>query len=88
MLLLQVDLVNEEGCYKKEAGHDLEGKFVLEEGNQMVIEKMAENLVHKSEITHSYPYDWRTKKPVIIKASSQWFLNTNAIRKKAMARKK
>ncbi|XP_044766597.1 isoleucine--tRNA ligase, mitochondrial isoform X2 [Coccinella septempunctata] len=79
-----VDLVNEEGSYKKEAGPDLEGKFVLEEGNQTVIQKLDEDLVNHSKITHSYPYDWRTKKPVIIKASQQWFLNTNAVKDKAL----
>ncbi|XP_045462835.1 isoleucine--tRNA ligase, mitochondrial isoform X2 [Harmonia axyridis] len=79
-----VDLVNEDGRYRKEAGSELEGKFVLLEGNEAIKQKLNEQIVHQSEITHSYPYDWRTKKPVIIKASPQWFLNTNAVKAKAM----
>lgn len=29
---------------------------------------------------HSYPYDWRTKKPMIIRASKQWFVNTTSVK--------
>ena len=31
-------------------------------------------------ITHSYPYDWRTKKPVLLRASKQWFINTDNLK--------
>lgn len=33
-------------------------------------------LVKEEQCVHSYPYDWRTKKPVVIRASKQWFINT------------
>ncbi|KAL3275572.1 hypothetical protein HHI36_020328 [Cryptolaemus montrouzieri] len=81
-----VDLVDNNGCYKEEAGPELEGKFVLDEGNKAILNLLQENLLHSCEISHSYPYDWRTKKPVIIKASAQWFLDTNSVKKKAMER--
>lgn len=80
----QVDLINEAGCYKTEAGAQFAGKYVLTEGNQAVIEYIKEDLLGRSEIKHSYPYDWRTKKPVIIKASKQWFVDTEQIKKKAV----
>lgn len=35
----------------------------------------AKNLLKEEEVVHSYPYDWRTKKPVVIRASKQWFVN-------------
>lgn len=36
---------------------------------------------------HSYPYDWRTKGPIIIRASKQWFLDTNKIKDRAIVSK-
>ncbi|CAH1989563.1 unnamed protein product [Acanthoscelides obtectus] len=79
-----VDLVDDAGCYNSHAGDKLQGKFVLTEGNQEVQAMLEDNLMHSGEITHSYPYDWRTKQPVIIKASQQWFIDTDALRNRAI----
>ncbi|CAH1132963.1 unnamed protein product [Ceutorhynchus assimilis] len=78
------DLITDEGLYKPEAGEIFANKFVLTDGNELVMQHLAENLLHKSEIVHSCPYDWRTKKPVIIKASKQWFIDTNRIKNRAI----
>lgn len=58
-----------------------EGVFYLK-GNQLIIEKLIENdrLLGKSELTHSYPHDWRTKKPVIYRATPQWFASIDKFR--------
>lgn len=40
-------------------------------------------LVKEEQCVHSYPYDWRTKKPVIIRPSRQWFINTASLKDKA-----
>ena len=48
------------------------------------MELMKENILHTSEFEHSYPYDWRTKKPVILRASKQWFVNTSKIKDTAL----
>ncbi|XP_015280848.1 PREDICTED: isoleucine--tRNA ligase, mitochondrial isoform X2 [Gekko japonicus] len=71
-------LVDEGGLFTEAAGSELQNKAVLEEGNEMVIQMLqaAKNLLKEEKFTHSYPYDWRTKKPVIIRASKQWFINT------------
>ncbi|XP_072393391.1 isoleucine--tRNA ligase, mitochondrial [Diabrotica undecimpunctata] len=79
-----VDLVDDKGCYTSEAGPSLQGKTCLTDGNNAVLEILGKNLLHKEMLTHSYPYDWRTKKPVIIKASKQWFINTQAIKSRAV----
>ncbi|KAG9298343.1 hypothetical protein G9A89_002831 [Geosiphon pyriformis] len=65
----------------------LEGKFVLDNGTTAVIEYLkAKNLLLREEIiSHKYPYDWRTKKPIILRATSQWFANLEDIKKKAFA---
>src|SRR5699024_12186944 len=38
------------------------------------------HLLKLSFITHSYPHDWRTKKPTIFRATSQWFASIKAFR--------
>ncbi|KAM8946667.1 isoleucine--tRNA ligase, mitochondrial isoform 3-T3 [Pelodytes ibericus] len=83
---LSVDcLVDEEGCFTVEAGPELKNKPVMGEGNEAVIQMLigSKNLLKEEGFVHSYPYDWRTKKPVIIRASKQWFVNTADIKDKA-----
>lgn len=41
-------------------------------------------LLHQEDYTHSYPYDWRTGQPVIIRATRQWFLNTARVKEAAL----
>ncbi|TCZ58678.1 isoleucine--tRNA ligase [Roseicella aquatilis] len=48
----------------------------------------AGTLVAKAKLTHSYPHSWRSKKPVIFRATPQWFIamdDANRIREKALA---
>ncbi|RZC33056.1 isoleucine--tRNA ligase, mitochondrial, partial [Asbolus verrucosus] len=78
------NLINELGCYNSSAGKYLDGKFVLEEGTQEVLKLIKDDIVHLHDHVHSYPYDWRTKKPVIIRASQQWFLDTDSIKSRAI----
>ncbi|XP_048353464.1 isoleucine--tRNA ligase, mitochondrial isoform X1 [Sphaerodactylus townsendi] len=75
-------LVDEGGFFTEAAGSELQNKAVLEEGNETVIQMLqaAKNLLKEQKFTHSYPYDWRTKKPVIIRASKQWFINTASLK--------
>ena len=49
-----------------------------------VLSIMAGSIVHCESYTHSYPYDWRTKKPCILRASKQWFVNTEQIKQQAV----
>lgn len=76
-------LVDESGCYNQNAPEFLQGKEVLGNGNQLVVNHLASNVMKLKELKHSYPIDWRTKQPVIILASDQWFVNTEMIKTKA-----
>lgn len=80
----QLDIVDAKGCYKPEAGPNLNGKSVLLDGGKEIINMIKDNVLHLGEITHSYPYDWRTKQPVIIRASQQWFIDTEALKNEAV----
>ncbi|KAI4883027.1 hypothetical protein NFI96_012494 [Prochilodus magdalenae] len=78
-------MVDEEGRFTELAGADLQGQSVLEEGTATVISMLraAGALVKEEKCVHSYPYDWRSKKPVVIRASKQWFINTANLKDKA-----
>ena len=54
----------------------LEGKDILMEGTQSVIEILEERgtLLREVEVSHKYPYDWRTKKPVIFRRVPSAFI--------------
>lgn len=73
--------VDEKGCLTKEAGEWLEGQYV-EDANKTVTQKLEElgALLKLEFITHSYPHDWRTKKPIIFRATTQWFASIDKIR--------
>uniref|UniRef100_A0A8C4V7M3 isoleucine--tRNA ligase n=1 Tax=Falco tinnunculus TaxID=100819 RepID=A0A8C4V7M3_FALTI len=75
-------LVDEGGFFTEAAGPELQNKNVLEEGNEAVIQMLqaAGSLLKEEKYVHSYPYDWRTKKPMIIRASKQWFVNTASVK--------
>ena len=63
------------------------GQYVFD-ANKSVMEKLAEvgALVGSGEITHSYPHCWRCKKPIIFRATEQWFISMekNRLREKAL----
>ncbi|KAK7904495.1 hypothetical protein WMY93_017102 [Mugilogobius chulae] len=65
---------------------DEDGKFTELAGPELhVIETLKESgaLVKEEQCMHSYPYDWRTKQPVVIRPSRQWFINTASLKEKA-----
>lgn len=53
----------------------LEGLLALEEGTKKVLELLDKYgiLLGEQLYTHSYPIDWRTKKPILTRATAQWF---------------
>lgn len=90
--------VDEAGCFTADAFPDapelLKGKAVIAEGNNAVLDLLrrlpweaAEHstpLLGSYEIQHSYPVDWRTKLPVIIRSTNQWFANISMIKSQAV----
>ncbi|MBS1766282.1 MAG: isoleucine--tRNA ligase [Acidobacteria bacterium] len=54
---------------------ELEGVNIFE-ANPKVIEKLkaAGALLHEASLTHSYPHCWRTKTPILFRATEQWFI--------------
>lgn len=62
------------------------GLSVLGEGNIAVIEALeqAGALIRAEDYGHKYPYDWRTKKPTIFRATAQWFASVEGFREDAL----
>jgi len=42
--------------------------------NEKILELLGDKLLKKDKFIHSYPFCWRTKKPVIYRATKQWFI--------------
>ena len=82
--------VKADGRYDDTVGPLLAGQFVFD-ANESVPKLLAEKgaLLNKvgEMLTTSYPHSWRSKKPVIFRATPQWFISmeTNDLRKKALA---
>lgn len=60
---------------------EFDGLFYLK-ANKVIIEELENNkgLVVAKKFSHSVPIDWRTKKPVIYRATKQWFVSIDKIK--------
>jgi len=79
--------VDSEGNFTSEAG-PYEGQHIPEV-NDLICSDMDQSgvLIHKDDLDHSYPHCWRCKKPVMYRATPQWFISmdNNNLRKGALA---
>ncbi|HEF1183721.1 TPA: class I tRNA ligase family protein, partial [Campylobacter jejuni] len=75
--------VDDSGCYDETLrAKGLLPSHLLEEfiglhifkANEKILELLGEKLLHSSKFIHSYPFCWRTHKPVIYRATKQWFI--------------
>ncbi len=76
--------VDERGCYDMSVvGLNLlpnPEHFVgmhIFKANESILELLGENLLKQSKFIHSYPHCWRTKKPLIYRATNQWFISVD-----------
>ncbi len=66
--------VNDSGVYTKDAG-PYAGEHVFKANEKIIEELKVKGVLFASEnVTHSYPHCWRCKKPIIFRATKQWFL--------------
>ena len=73
--------VDDKGRMTEDCGEKLAGLF-YEDANKVVLDIIKENgsLLKCDEICHSYPHDWRTGKPLIFRATPQWFCSIGKIK--------
>ena len=77
--------VDEAGNLTAEAG-PFAGTNVLKDANPTIISALEETglLLKQERYEHRYPYDWRTKKPTIFRATEQWFASVEGFRQAAL----
>ena len=82
--------LDDEGRFTRAAVPDnpdlLAGKEVLKEGNDAILQYLTEGgyALASHKYRHKYPYDWRSKQPVIVRATEQWFADVSQIREAAL----
>ena len=77
--------VDDQGCHT-----DYAGKYAglkTEESNPVILTDLKESgaLFASEEIVHSYPHCWRCKKPIIFRATPQWFCSVDSFKDEAVA---
>ena len=77
--------VDEHGYMMPGTGEGIEGLF-YEQANDAVLKIIEENgsLLKHETFVHSYPHDWRTGKPLIFRATNQWFCSIEPIREETL----
>ncbi|GAW11480.1 hypothetical protein ANO14919_008260 [Xylariales sp. No.14919] len=83
--------IDDKGNFTKDAFPDApevlqQAPSVIEGGGQAVLDLMIPHgdVLLVEEHRHKYPFDWRTKKPVIIRATEQWFADVGSIKEDAL----
>jgi len=76
--------VDDKGYQTEEAGK-FAGMF-YEESNKAILEDMTQSgaLFASEEIVHQYPHCWRCKKPIIFRATPQWFCSVESFKDEAV----
>jgi len=81
-----LDTIDDDGRYTKHI-KKFEGIHIFK-ADQIVIENLKEckKLLANGKLTHSYPHSWRSKAPLVHRATSQWFISMEEknLRKKAL----
>ncbi|MDJ0729835.1 MAG: isoleucine--tRNA ligase [Crocosphaera sp.] len=77
--------VDAKGNFTEEA-QQFAGLNVLKDANEVIINELQEkgSLLKEEPYQHKYPYDWRTKKPTIFRATEQWFASVEGFREAAL----
>jgi isoleucyl-tRNA synthetase len=80
--------IDDAGCFTDEAFPDeprrLTGQSVLKGASKEVLKILDSSVLNVHKYKHKYPYDWRTKLPVVVRATEQWFADVGHIKDAAM----
>ncbi len=74
--------VDERGCFDESVlglgllPEEFVGMHIFK-ANEPILEMLGESLLKQSKFMHSYPHCWRTKKPLIYRATNQWFISVD-----------
>lgn len=73
--------MNDQGVLTKENGPQFDGIFYQKADDiSLKLLKEHNSLLLQEPLKHSYPFDWRTKKPIVFRATDQWFVSIDKMR--------
>jgi len=78
--------IDEQGFFGEESGA-LKG-LRAKEDDEKIIKLLGDSVLTRVMIEHEYPHCWRSKNPVIFRASNQWFIKTSKLKNKMRAQNK
>lgn len=82
--------IDNEGRFTAEAYPDdpdalISAPSILEGGSSAVLALVGDDVLGTHKLVHKYPYDWRSKQPVVIRATAQWFADVGSIKDDALS---
>ncbi|KAF0851520.1 MAG: isoleucine--tRNA ligase [Spiroplasma poulsonii] len=79
--------LDDEGKYTKEVNDETLTGVFYENANKMIGQRLEQEgaLLKLKFIKHKHPIDWRTKKPVIYRATAQWFVSIKKMKPALLA---
>jgi isoleucyl-tRNA synthetase len=73
--------MNDQGVLTKENGSEFDGVFYQKADDiSLKLLKDRNALLLEEPLKHSYPFDWRTKQPIVFRATDQWFVSIDQMR--------
>ena len=73
--------MNDQGVLTKENGPEFDGVFYQKADDiSLKLLKDRNALLLEEPLKHSYPFDWRTKQPIVFRATDQWFVSIDQMR--------
>ncbi|MBX2861750.1 MAG: isoleucine--tRNA ligase [Vampirovibrio sp.] len=77
--------VDDRGCFTAQAGLTLQG-LEYHKANSVILDMLREKsaLIYHATFHHSYPHCWRCHRPVIYRATDQWFIAVEKFRAQAL----
>ncbi|KAF9870246.1 isoleucyl-trna synthetase [Colletotrichum karsti] len=81
--------IDDEGHFTSEAFPDAPEKLtqsssILKGGSKAVLALIEDDVLQAAKYKHKYPYDWRTKQPVVMRSTAQWFADVDSIKDDAI----
>ncbi|KAL3304854.1 isoleucyl-tRNA synthetase [Colletotrichum asianum] len=81
--------IDDEGNFTSEAFPDAPEKLtqscsILKGGSKAVLALIEDDVLQAAKYKHKYPYDWRTKQPVVMRSTAQWFADVDSIKDDAI----
>lgn len=78
--------MTDQGVLTKENGPEFDGVF-YQKADDISLKLLKEHsaLLLEEPLKHSYPFDWRTNKPIVFRATDQWFVSIDKMRDQILA---